>query len=286
MKPKFTFTRGIAALALSASLLMGCQDFLSEDKPVQSAQTRSEEVQVAAQEASVHAGSPQAGASSEPAKNSAVVAAEPPKPLTAETAPIASVPDNAADCKEIHAQMMTAMQAGQDLLYLELKNKFGSLGCDITQFSVPTVPPVPPDQATVCKNLQASLAQMDPGSAKYAVYQQDFATNCTDVKTPASPVATPSTPVPPATLDNAGECQDIFNQMQTAKDPLYGELKNKFGSLNCDHSKIVHPVVPVVPPDSATICNNLKSTLATIEPGTPKYISYQEEIARNCAAHP
>lgn len=90
------------------------------------------------------------------------------------------------------------------------------------------------------------------------------------------------TPAPTVT-DHAAECKDILAQMQTAKEPLYGELKNKFGSLNCDLSQSAGPIAP---PDSATVCKNLRSTLANMDPNDAKYPSYVEEIATYCPAKP
>jgi hypothetical protein len=262
MRKKTTLNLGIAAMALSASLFLGCQDFLSEDKSVQSAKT-----------------------SSETAKDMPAIAADTAKPAASEpatpAAPVATpsapaTPDNAAECKEIYAQMQTA----KDPLYGEFKNKFTNLNCDLSKAAGPYVPP---DSATLCKNLRATLAMLDPNSPKYPMYQQDIATYCTDALTPAAPVATPSAPAAP---DNAAECKEIYAQMQTAKDPLYGELKDKITNLNCDLSKAAGPYVPPAPPDSATVCKNLQASLAVTDPAGSKYASFLQEIASYCTAKP
>ena len=136
MKP--TLTRGILSLGLSATLFLGCQDFLSEDKAAQAAKTSTE-------------------TGIQPA----------PQPV-----PQVSNQGVAMKCKEIHEQMQTA----KDPLYGELKDKFVSQNCDVTKTSTP---PVPPDSATICKNYQAALAEMDPSSSKYPLYQEQIAIYCT-----------------------------------------------------------------------------------------------------------
>ena len=166
MRIKLSLTRGIAGLALSAFVFMGCQDFLSEDKPEPTAKTPAEEVQVAAQEASAQEASSQVSANTEPAKDLPVTAAEPPKPVTSEPVSTPATPDNAAECQAIYEEMQTA----KDPLYGELKNKFGSLNCDLSKVSIPVVPYVPPDSATICKNLRSALEFMDPNSPKYPSY--------------------------------------------------------------------------------------------------------------------
>ncbi len=255
MRKKNTLNLGIAALALSASLFLGCQDLLSEDKSVQSAKT-----------------------SSETAKDMPALVADTAKPAATEPATTPAVQDNAAECKEIYAQMQTAKEP----LYGELKFKFTSLNCD----SKAAGPYVPPDSATLCKNLKATLAMLDPSSPKYPMYQQEIATYCTDANTPAAPVAPSPVATTPAAPDNAAECKDIYAQMQTAKEPLYGELKNKFGSLKCDLSQAAGPYVPPTPPDSATVCKNFQTSLAQMDPSSSKYSLYLEQIAIYCTAKP
>ena len=185
MRMKPTITRGIAGLALSASVFLGCQDILNDQKTVPTAKTPSEEsTQLAAQ------ASTQDSAAAEPAKDSPATAVdtskavavnppanavEPPKPTTTEPAPAPTATDHAAECKDILAQMQTAKEP----LYGELKNEFGSLNCDLSQSAGPVVLP---DSATVCKNLRATLAILDPGSNKYASYAEEIATYC-----PANP---------------------------------------------------------------------------------------------------
>ena len=182
MRMKLTVNRGIAGLALSASVFLGCQDILNDSKAATTAKTQSEEsTQLTAQ------ASTQDNAAAEPAKDLpatavdtskavAVVppanAVEPPKPTTTEPAPAPTATDHAAECKDILAQMQTAKEP----LYGDLKNEFGSLNCDLSQSAGPVAPP---DSATVCKNLRSTLANMDPGDAKYPSYVDDIATYCT-----------------------------------------------------------------------------------------------------------
>lgn len=152
MRKKTTLNRGIAILALSASVFLGCQDFLSEDKAVHSAKT-----------------------SSETAQDLPAFTADTAKPAPTEPATPTVVPDNAAECKLIFAEMHTVKEP----LYGELKNKFGELKCDHAQIANSYVPPVPPDSATVCKNLRSTLATLDPSSPKYPGYVSEIEIHCT-----------------------------------------------------------------------------------------------------------
>jgi len=277
--------RGIAGLALAASLFLGCQDFLGLDKSGQSAGTPAEEAQVAAQGASTLGTSDQGKpdpviADAVPAGDAPAAAAESCKPAASEPAATPAA-GNAAECQAIYDQMLAAKEP----LYGELKNKFGSLNCELSKVVAPTVPQVPPDSATVCKNLRSALEHMDPNSTKYASYQQDIKIYCADAKSPASPAATSPAPEPTSPVE---ACKILVGEMQGAKDPLYGELKDKYVLLNCGEVLVLAgPVTPPPPPpDSATVCSNLKSALATIPPDSPKYLMYQQEIATHCSGNP
>jgi len=172
MRIKLTLIRGIVGMAMSASVFLGCQDFLSEDKAAQTAKSPTEENVLAA------SSQDDAGAAKDlpaTAVDTLATAIIEPSPATPEPASTPAATDNLAECKDIYAQMQTV----KDPLYGELKNKFGSLNCDLSKVGALVTPFVPPDSATVCKNLKATLAILDPGSPKYPYYQQDIATYCT-----------------------------------------------------------------------------------------------------------
>ncbi len=298
MREKLPLTNGIAGLVLVASIFLGCQDFLSQDKPEQPAAPSAEIDQGTAQgaltqetsdpeatdqQASAPIASTQAVVDTEPAKDLPLTAAEPPKPVTSEPTSTPASSGDAAECQAIYDQM----QSAKDPLYGELKNRFGSLNCDFTKIVVPTVPFVPPDSATVCKNLRSTLAEIDPGSPKYASYLQEIAIYCADADSPTAPVSTSPTP---GQTSAAETCKTIFAEMQSAKDPQYGELKNQYGLLNCSDilaaAGTTTTTTPPPQPDLATVCSNLKATLGMLEPDSPKYTFYLSEIETHCTGNP
>jgi hypothetical protein len=85
-------------------------------------------------------------------------------------------------------------------------------------------------------------------------------------------------------------CLDLYNGLQTTKDPEYGEYKNKYGSLNCDvvlgDKKPVPP--PPVPLTIEEKCKMYRYNVIHSTPTTPdpKYEAYMAEMAITCAAYP
>lgn len=282
MREKLPLTNGIAGLALAASIFLGCQDFLGEDKAGQTAKPPAEEAQVAAQQAStqdVAQDAPGTAACAGVAKDLPATGADTTKPAKSEPVPTPAISGDLAECQAIYDQMQTAKEP----LYGELKNRFSSLNCDHSKFTVPVVPYVPPDSATVCKNLRSTLTLIEPGSPKYVSYQQEIAIYCTDGNSPAEPIKTASTPEP---YDPVPACKNLYSELLGAKEPAYGELRLKFTNMTCDD--ILGVTVPETappqqppppPPDSATLCNNIRAALPFVDPASPKYPLYLQEIA-------
>ncbi|MEO7426188.1 MAG: hypothetical protein ABI036_13455 [Fibrobacteria bacterium] len=312
MLAKRLFTQGTLGLALAASLFIGCQDFLGEEKgPAATPTSSSDDILHAAKEVSSQDSvASQTVATVDTAKPADMPAkATDPAPTTA-----AAIFDSLQACVDIYTQMQ---KAGEPL-YGELKNKYVGLGCiNIIGTAGPDVlPPVPPlDAAIKCKMFQANLASGSYQNAKYPITQATVDSVCAEVTAaqptqPAQPAVTepakpaettkatdmpakvpdPAPTTAAAIFDSVQACVDIYTQMQTSKDPLYGEFKNKYSAMNCNNVIVAAGpgVLPPVPPlDTATKCKMYRSNLATMT-GTeePKYLDYMKSMAVVCAAYP
>jgi hypothetical protein len=81
---------------------------------------------------------------------------------------------------------------------------------------------------------------------------------------------------------------DLYKELQTAKDPRYGEVKNQYGEMNCDgvlgDKKPVSPYVPLTLEERCKMYRiNAK------EPPRPedvKWTEYMAALAIECAAYP
>lgn len=107
---------------------------------------------------------------------------------------------------------------------------------------------------------------------------------------PAEPVVTePAQPAPAsASLSPEQEdCVNLFNELQTAKEPRYGEVKNLYGSQNCEVVLGDKKPSTYVPLTTEEKCKMYRyNVIHTPSTGDPKYDAYMAEMAITCAAYP
>lgn len=281
MRKKLSLTRGTLGLALAASALIGCQDFLGGDKGGRAATPPAEDVQHAAQAVSP--------------EDSAKDAAAGPQ------APVASAPGTLEECRYLWSEMQN--KSASEAYYMDVKYKFIGKNCaQVIGDANPTQPPPPPlDSAALCRNIEEVLANLDSASPKFPYYRDLYATDCGGAPSsipakPGDPVAPdkpkPVDPTPPASKSPLSpqqeECLDLYNQLQSAKEPAYGEAKNQYGEKNCDAVLGDAKPVPVyTPPTLEERCRMYRINLAQTQPvGDPKWQSYLDEMAVTCAAYP
>lgn len=284
MRKKPTLARGTLGLALAASLFLGCQDFLGGDnaKPAPAASDGNLE----------HAA--QAIASQDSSKDSPPAACT---ALPSQAQPVqAAVDGSLEECKYLGSEMQA--KGASEPYYMDIKYKFIAKNCaQVIGDANPTLPPPPPpppaDSANQCKSIADLLASLDPASTKYAYYKDLFATECAGTPSPVpAPVAEPAKPAPaPASGSlSPGQqvCLDLYNELQTAKDPRYGEVKNQYGILDCEAVLGDKKPVPVyTPPTLEERCGIYRKNLTETHPaGDPKWEAYLAEMAITCAAYP
>jgi hypothetical protein len=284
MRKKLSLKHGTLGLALAASVFLGCQDFLGGDNGKPAAAPTDDNLEHAAQ----------AVAAQDSAKN-------PPAPTgtpgTAQDTP-APAPANGTleECKYLWSEMQSKSEDVN--YYMDVKYKFIGKNCaQVIGDATPTPPPPPPvDSATQCKNLKGML---DPASPKYASYLAEWSAKCAEAVLPQpvaiEPAATdpePAKPTPPPTSSSLTPeqqvCADLFKELQTAKEPRYGEVKNQYGEQNCD---VVlgdkKPFAPYVPLTLEEKCKMYR--INAKEPPRPedaKWTEYMAAQAIECAAYP
>lgn len=241
MLNKRFLTHGTLGFALAASVFVGCQDFLGEDKGRTAAPSSlsADDVQPAAKEIQI--------------KDSLQ---ETPAKKVDTAAPV----DKVSLCKQMSADINAQPQSDKEALNKSIA-VFNDHDCGAILDAVR--PPTPPiDSALRCKNIEAMLMTMDPASPKPSYYQDILVNECAGtVVTPAAPAPSPNV----TTFDTLQACVDLFAKMSTVKDPEYGELKNKSSALNCpDVIVAAGPgVLPPAPPlDAATKCKMIQANFA------------------------
>lgn len=185
MHKKFFLTRGTLGLALAASVFLGCQDFLGEEKGGQATVRTEADTRLSAQ-----ATAPQDSAkdmpaqATEPAKPVATepvkpVVTEPVKPAPAPTA--TSLTPEQQQCLDLYYVMQAGTKAET---YMPAKNQYGMQNCDVVLGDAKPTPP-PPTPLTIeqqCKMYRSNLITHTPPpeDLKYAAYLAEMAIRCAE----------------------------------------------------------------------------------------------------------
>lgn len=284
MRKKSFLTRGTLGLALAASLFLGCQDFLSEEKGGQALPSDAIE-QHAAQEVAA-----QEAASLDSAKDMSVqsnVVTEPVKtsPPQAST----SLTPGQEECMALWHQL----QDGVGDKYMDAKYKYGEKNCDAVLGAAKPVPP-PATPMTIeerCRLYRLNLTETHPvEDVKWQAHLAEMAITCAEVL-PANPAVTePVKPTPPpastALTPEQQQCLNLYYEIQSGKLSL---AKERYGEQNCDavlgDAKPVPP--PWTPPTIEERCKLYRINLTETPPtGDPKYVTHMAEMAIMCADYP
>jgi|GEM_PF-4124476 len=133
----------------------------------------------------------------------------------------------------------------------------------------------------------AVAADADVQHAALAVVSQDSAD---DMPVQVADTAQPAPTSVTGTLSPEQQvCLDLYGELQTTKDPRYGEVKNLYGSMNCDlvlgDNKPAPP--PYVPPTLEERCKLYRLNLNETQPvNDAKWQTYLAEMAILCADYP
>jgi hypothetical protein len=81
-------------------------------------------------------------------------------------------------------------------------------------------------------------------------------------------------------------CVALYNELQTSKDPRYGEVKDQYVGQNCDVVLGDKKPSSYVPLTLEERCKMYRKNLTETQSDDPKWRAYMDGLAVECAAYP
>jgi len=124
--------------------------------------------------------------------------------------------------------------------------------------------------------------------AQTVVTPQDTPVQTTPEAVPPPPAAIEPAPLPAsvALSPEQESCVGLYNELQTAKDPRYGEVKDLYVGQNCDVVLGDKKPSSYVPLTLEERCKMYRKNLTETQPDDPKWQAHLDEMAVECAAYP